>query len=328
MRMATPSSARRTGLPIAVVRRSPLPHLLALAAAVAASLAPTARIAAQSIDDGLTLPARTFRTTVDYGVDKWSDYWEGTLKRDNQNIGTLTTTSTTWMGSYGVTKNLNVYATLPYVRTEASQGVLMGMSGAQDVTLAAKYRFARIPLGGGYVLGATALLGVGAPTTDYTPDFLPMSIGLASKRATLRTALHVKERHGLFADATTAYTWRSTVKLNRPAYYTDGQLVSSNEVAMPDVYDWTAGVGYNDATWCIPLMLMGQRTLGGGDIRRQDMPFVSNRMDFLRVGAKVMYMVPALPQLGVSVGAAHTLAGRNVGQSTMYSVGLISAFRL
>jgi hypothetical protein len=51
-------------------------------------------------------------------------------------------------------------------------------------------------------------------------------------------------------------------------------------------------------------------------------------MDFTRVGAKVMYMLPALPALGLSVGAAHTLTGRNVGQSTTYSVGLISAFRL
>ena len=321
--MATSSSARRTG-PATAARRWSLPALVALGAIAA----PARTVAAQAIEDGLTLPARQFRTTVDYGVDRWSEYWEGTLKRDNENIGTLTTRSVAWMGSYGVTNNLNLYATLPYVSTEASQGVLLGQSGAQDVTVAAKYRFARVPLGGGYVLGATALVGFGMPTTDYTPDFLPLSIGLASKRATLRTAVHVKERHGLFLDAASAYTRRSTVKLNRVSYYDGAQLVNSNEVAMPDVFDWSAGIGYNDATWCIPLMLMGQRTLGGHDIRRQDMPFVSNRMDFLRVGAKVMYMVPALPQLGVSVGAAHTLSGRNVGQSTMYSVGLISAFRL
>lgn len=290
--------------------------------------APVQSLLAQSPDDGLMLPKRAFRTTVDYGVDKWDEYWEGTLKRDNENIGTVTTKSVTWMGSYGITRNLNVYATLPYVSTEASQGVLRGLSGAQDVTVSAKYRFARIPFGNGYVFGATALLGVGAPTTDYTPDFLPMSIGLGAKRATLRATAHVKERRGFFADAAMAHTWRSTVKLNRVSYYDGAQLVNSDEVAMPDVMDWTAALGFNNPTWCIPVMLMGQRTLGGHDIRRQDMPFVSNRMDFLRVGAKVMYMVPQLPQLGVSVGAAHTLSGRNVGQSTMYSVGLISAFRI
>jgi hypothetical protein len=270
--------------------------------------------AAQAPDDGLTLGARQFRTTVDYGVDRWSEYWEGDLKRTNANIGTLSTRSVTWMGSYGVTSSLNLYATLPYVSTEASQGVLKGQSGAQDVSLSAKYRFARIPFGDGNVLGATALVGVGMPTSDYTPDFLPMSIGLGAKRATLRTALHVKERRGFFLDGAVAHTWRSTVKLDRVAYYDGERLINSDEVAMPDVFDWSAGIGFNNPTWCIPVMLMGQRTLGGHDIRRQDMPFVSNRMNFMRVGAKVMYMVPALPQLGVSVGAAHTLTGRNVGQ--------------
>ena len=308
--------------------RVPMARTSFIVLTAGALLAGAEAAAAQDIGDGLLLPKRTFRTTVDYGVDKWDEYWEGSLKRDNENIGTLSTRSVTWMGSYGITNSLNVYATLPYVSTEASQGVLHGMEGAQDVTLAAKYRFARVPFGNGYVFGATALVGVGMPTTDYTPDFLPMSIGLGSKRATLRAAAHVKERRGFFLDGAVAHTWRSTVKLNRVSYYDGENLVNSNEVAMPDVFDWSAGVGFNNPTWCIPVMLMGQRTLGGHDIRRQDMPFVSNRMDFLKVGAKVMYMIPALPQLGVSVGAAHTLTGRNVGQSTMYSVGLISAFRL
>jgi hypothetical protein len=306
-------------------RRHILPVAAAALAAVPLAAAP---LAAQSPEDGLLLGARTFRTTVDDGVDRWDEYWEGGLKRSNENIGTLQTTSVSWMASYGVTRSLNLYATLPYVSTEASQGVLKGQRGAQDVSLSAKYRFARIPFGAGYVFGATALVGVGMPTTDYTPDFLPLSIGLGAKRATLRTAFHVKERRGFFADAATAYTWRSTVKLDRVSYYDGERLINSNEVAMPDVFDWSAGIGFNNPTWCIPVMLMGQRTLGGHDIRRQDMPFVSNRMNATRLGAKVMYMVPALPQLGVSVGAAHTIAGRNVGQSTTYTVGLISAFRL
>ena len=37
-----------------------------------------------------------------------------------------------------------------------------------------------------------------------------------------------------------------------------------------------------------------QRTQGGGDIRRQDMPFVSNRMDFSKLGGMVMYPIPKL----------------------------------
>lgn len=311
MRLPPPSPAR--------LRASITAALLVLAAPAAG---------AQSIEDGLMLAPRQFRTTLDYGVDSWERYWEGSLERDNLNIGTLTTRSTTWMGSYGVTSRLAVFAQLPYVETKASAGVLSGMSGAQDVTVAAKYRFLSHSFDAHRHLGLVATVAAGAPTTDYIVDFLPMSIGLGARRATLRGAMHLKDRRGPFIDASVARTWRSTVRLDRPAYYTDGELVNSNEVAMPDVVDWMAGIGYQDDTWCIPVMLMSQRTLGGGDIRRNDMPFVSNRMDATRLGAKVMYTIPQLPVLGLSVGAARTLSGRNVGKSTTYSVGLISAFRL
>lgn len=301
----------------------------AIAALVAAAALAAARPAgAQVIEDGLMLPKRMVRTTLDYGVESWDRYWEGTNERTNGNIGTLTTRSTMWMGSYGLTDRVTLFATLPYVSTSADAGVLHGMSGAQDVTVAAKYRFLSHRLDERRDLGLSVTAAAGMPTSDYVVDFLPMSIGLGARRAMLRTAMHLKDRRGPFIDASMGRTWRSTVKLDRPAYYTDGQLVLSNEVAMPDVFDWQAGVGFQNATWCIPLMVVQQRTLGGGDIRRQDMPFVSNRMDFTKVMGKVMYTIPQLPALGVSVGGATTLSGRNVGKSTMYSVGLISAFHL
>ena len=57
-----------------------------------------------------------------------------------------------------------------------------------------------------------------------------------------------------------------------------------------------------------------QNTLGGGDIRRQDMPFLSNQMDFFRVGAMVMHPVPKLQPLAFQLALAHTFDGRNVGE--------------
>ena len=57
-----------------------------------------------------------------YGYDRWTDYWEGQLKRDNGNIGTITTQSVSWMGNYGITDRLNVIGMVPYVWTRASRG--------------------------------------------------------------------------------------------------------------------------------------------------------------------------------------------------------------
>jgi hypothetical protein len=314
-RFALPRRFRRAS---AAARSSLL--LLAVAGAAPA--------AAQTLDDGLMVPRRQLRTTIEYGHERWDEYWEGTLERDNENIGTLTTRSVTWMGAYGVTDRVSLIATLPYIWNEASRGVLHEMRGSQDFTLAAKARLLRTPVRGRARLDATTLVAVGAPTSDYTPDFLPLSIGLGSRRAVLRGALHLQDRSGLFVDGSAGHTWRSTVHLDRPAYYTDGELVLSDEVAMPDVADYGVAFGYQRGRLCLPVGLAVQRTLGGGDIRRQDMPFVSNRMDFTRVQARVMYTLPGVSGIIVHLGGMRTLSGRNVGRSSAISAGVTSAFRL
>jgi len=43
--------------------------------------------------DGVLLPRRTAMVGAFDAHDSWQDYWEGTLKRTNDNIGTLTTQS-------------------------------------------------------------------------------------------------------------------------------------------------------------------------------------------------------------------------------------------
>ena len=92
--------------------------------------------AAQAPADGRMLPARGVSVGVVYAHDSWDEYWEGTLKRRNANIGTITTQSTTWIGGYGITDRLGIMAAVPYVWTHASQGVLSDMRGIQDLSFA------------------------------------------------------------------------------------------------------------------------------------------------------------------------------------------------
>ena len=280
----------------------------------------------QSIDDGMLMPKRTFGTGIVYAHDSWSQYWEGTLKRTNGNIGSVTTQSVTWMGGYGVTDRLSVIAMLPYVRTAASQGPLHGMDGVQDITLAVKYQLLATPFTDRGTLRAMVVGAAGIPASNYVPDFLPLSIGLASRQFSGRFTLNFQANQGWFLNGSTAYTWRTKVTLDRPAYYTNGQLYLSNEVAMPDVFDYSVTAGYQRGRLCIPISLSQQRTLGGGDIRRQDMPFVSNRMDFVRVGGMVMYTLPAPTKLGIRLGLSRVVSGRNVGQATTLTTGLFHTF--
>jgi hypothetical protein len=307
-------------------RASYIARLLALAALAGACLPIAAR--AQTLEDAEMLRPRELHATVMYGHDAWSSYWEGSLKRSNENIGTVSTSSVTWTAGYGVNDRLTVLASLPYMWTEASQGVLHGMKGRQDVSVMAKYRLFNPLIAGRARLKVLAVGAAGVPTSDYTPDFLPMSIGVHSKSVTARAAAHLQDRTGWFFDGFAERMWRSNITLNRTGYYTDGQWIESNEVAMPDVAEYRGTIGWQRGRWCVPVGLTTQRTLGGGDIRRQDMPFASNRMNFTTAHAELMYFLPGVSGLRLDLGAAHTLSGRNVGQSTMIMTGLTYALHL
>jgi hypothetical protein len=232
---------------------------------------------AQTIDDGIMMGKGLLCAGFLYSHDSWSEYWEGSLERTNGNIGTITTQSHQIFANYGVTSNLNVIAHIPRVSTEASQGVLAGMSGFQDGTFAVKYRFFNTPFTETGSLRAIAVIEGSTPMTDYTPDFLPLSIGLGSRSVAARMTVHFRAHRGWFINGTSSYAWRDGVSLDRPYYYTDGRLRFSDKVKMPGVFDYALSSGYIRGELVLSGMFSEQRTQGGGDIRRQDMPFVSNR---------------------------------------------------
>lgn len=282
-----------------------------------------AALRAQAVDDAMLFPSRVFGGGVMYAYDSWDQYWEGTRKRTNDNIGSITTRTTTFSVGYGLTRRLTVLGMLPYVSTQATQGPLHGMRGVQDVQVAAKYRLFSTTIAEHGSLTVVAVAAAAAPASNYTPDFLPLSIGLASRRFSSRLTMSVDGGNGVFLTGTAARTWRDNVKLDRDAYYTDGRLYLTNEVAMPGVFDYSVVAGVRKGRLTVPLSFTEQRTLGGGDIRRQDMPFVSNRMDFTRLDGSVSYAVDKPENLMVRLGVGGTLSGRNVGQSTTFTSGVM-----
>jgi hypothetical protein len=100
-------------------------------------------------------------------------------------------------------------------------------------------------------------------------------------------------------------------------------MYASSEVEMPNVFDYVVNVGYHKGNFQGDIFYTQQNTLGGGDIRRQDMPFVSNRMNFSKVGAFIMYYVPKVKGLGIRAGGTLTVDGRNVGNATTVQAGLL-----
>ena len=99
---------------------------------------------------------------------------------------------------------------------------------------------------------------------------------------------------------------------------------------MPDAIDYSATLGYqnSDASFRAELFYGGFNTLGGFDIRIQDMGFPSNEMDYTEAGAFVQYYLPFVKGLGVHASGSYVLTGRNVGQSMTFGGGVSYYFSL
>ena len=281
---------------------------------------------AQTVDDGIMIAKRSLFTGDVYGYETWDHYWEGALKRENGNVGTVTTQANVWYANYGVTDRLNVIAMAPYIWTEASQGVLHGGQGFQDLTVAAKWNFFERPSTKAGAFRTFAVLSAGIPLTDYNIELLPLSIGTGSSRLSGRFTANVQTSPGWYVNGSTAYTWRSNTTLDRPYFFTDDEFVMSDQVDMPNVFDYVVNLGYMKNGLNTNFAFSQQQTLGGGDIRRQDMPFPSNRMNFIRLGGMVMYPVPKLRTLAGQFSYAYTVTGRNVGQASSFTLGVLYTF--
>lgn len=280
----------------------------------------------QTLTDGLMMTKGNLCTGFMYSHDKWKNYWEGELERDNGNIGEITTQAFMWYGVYGITDKINVMASVPYVKTEASQGTLHSMAGLQDLSIGVKYNFLKTEFANSSVLKSFGVLNFSTPLSDYSPDFFPLSLGTSTTNISYRLTAFYKLQQGWFANLSGAYTWRSNTTLDRSGYYDGGEYVFSDEVKMPNTFDVFGTIGYLKGPIQAELQYIQNNTLGGKDITRQGMPFVSNRMNFIKAGALIMYYPPFVKNLAVRGSSMVTLDGRNVGKSTTFMFGALYTF--
>ncbi len=268
--------------------------------------------------DGLMMDKNYFCVGLTAGKSSWKNYWEGTLKRDNLNLGTVSSTNITVNGNYGIANNLGLIFTLPYIKTNASAGQLAGQKGIQDLSVYLKWvgltkQFKKSILSGILVGGASVPFGT------YTPDLLPLSIGTQSKTLSLRAMVDFQQGNW-FGTASGTYIYRGNVTLDRYSYYTTS-LQYSNKVHMPDASNINLRAGYRSEVWIIEAIANQWITNGGFDITRNNMPFVRNRMNATTIGLHVKYETSFLDGLSFIGDGVSTIAGRNVGQSSGFTLG-------
>jgi hypothetical protein len=275
---------------------------------------------AQMPDDGFTMDKGIVCTVLGYSQSKWTHYWEGTRYKDNGNIGTFTSKAVMPMLAYGITNKLNIFAALPYISNSSSAGTLTGKKGFQDFSVEAKYKaYSRSKKQ--FTVSLFAGAGFSVPATKYVPDFLPYSIGLGSKTATVRIIAHTTFKQHVFFTAQAAYTAKSNITVDRITYYSDGQRYT-NQMRVPNMWSGSVRAGYDNSRIRADVFYMFGNSETGSDIRRNDMPLPTNKMDMQTIGVNGLFWVPKLNGLGLLVAAKSTIAGRNVGKSFTWMTGL------
>jgi Putative MetA-pathway of phenol degradation len=274
---------------------------------------------AQNFTDGIFMPNHTICAGALVVQDQFDNYWEGTTKRMNQNMGMMRMQGIVPMANYGITDKLNVLAMLPYLRTNASAGVMSGWSGFQDMTIGLKYKALKI---NNFELIGT--LSGTVPSNNYVAGH-PLAIGNQCKAIIGRAILHYLHPKGWTATAQGGYMGRSNIKIDATNYFTT-QVVNSNEVAMADQLHYSLRAGYYTYRFGIEAIAEQLTTLGGFDIRRNDMMFPANKMDATRVGVITHYRIKPLKDLHLVANMSYTLDGRNVGQALTTQIGAFIAF--
>lgn len=282
---------------------------------------------AQTPTDAIMMSNGQICIAAMYGHESWDEYWEGTLLRENGNIGTFTRQTIMPMIALGLGDRLNVIAAVPYVFTKSSGGYLVGEKGFQDAGLWLKATAIDVHTNPGD-LTLHAVLGGTIPISQYVEDYAPYSLGLGCGDLSLRGILQYKLHAGPYLRGHAAYHLRSNANIERDYYYTT-HGVYSDEVDMPNAvtYGVTLGSWFLNDMLKVEAMYDGMNTLGGFDIRRQDAGFPSNKMIFTRIGGGFQ-VFPGHSGFGVLGSVQQVLTGRNVGKALSFNAGLTYQFGL
>ncbi|TVP53086.1 MAG: transporter [Mongoliibacter sp.] len=263
-----------------------------------------------------------------YEHSSWDQYWEGTYLRENANIGTFTRQMGMPMIAMGLTQNVNIIASLPYVSTNPSSGTQVGQRGIQDLSISVKVNWLQKQMGKGNLLFLTNT-HFGRPMGNYLSDYMPFSIGFGAPEIGLRGIGAFKLDNGLVFRAGLAYLWRGQTEIERNYYYENGS-VYSQYMNVPNALNFHAAIGY----WALENRLrleatyMSLNCLTGDDIRSYNRPQPTNKTEVSQVGAWAQYYIKADRGLGALVYFNQTISGRNMGNATTLGLGLTYQFKV
>ena len=267
--------------------------------------------------------------TVDQG--KFDQYWEGTKLRKNETIAEVTRLTVMPMIAIGLHNNLNLYVSVPYVRTESSQpngGLMHGAKGFQDLGIALKYRFLNQEIGKGK-LAVLAAVGYATPITNYLSDYRPYSLGNGTNEWATRGIVQYKFNMGLYVRVAGGHIFRGDTKVERDYYYANGSYYTP-WMDVPSAWEYNGVVGWwlLDNSLKVEASYYAQNSTSGDDIRAYNAAQPTNKVNFGQVGGNVQYFFKPVKGLGVIVYYNQTVSGQNIGKAATAGAGLTYQFKI
>lgn len=282
--------------------RHPVNRTLALLAAGASLLAAFLPASVGALDLNGFLPAAGEGTVaLSYTAESYDEFWAGETKVQEPALGEVETSSLSLWFRWGFTDRLSVVANLPYVDVSTD-----GFAGFEDDGLAdleALLLFRLLETSSGalrhrLVAGA----GIRTPASDYEGN-APISLG----------------------DDTTDALLRLVYQLESGGFYASQQVgFDSRSDDAPDNFPLYTELGYTYGSVTFSGFYSKLIADGGTDIGDPGFTFPSNQEEYERAGAKVFGRFT--DRIGGSLAAFTTLDGRNTGETTGVSAGIVLDF--
>lgn len=276
------------------------PRFSAAGAGLAAALLLPAAVSGLDLNGFLPAPGEG-AAALSYTGEAYDEFWAGEVRVEEPALGEVETTSLSLWFRWGFTDRLSVVANLPYVEVSTDGFAGLEDDGAAD--LEALVLFRALEASRGAVLHRlVAGAGVRTPASDYEGD-APISLG----------------------DDTTDALLRLIYQLERGSFYLSQQVgFDARGSDAPDTFPLFTELGYTFGRVTVSAFYSNLLADGGTDIGDPGFTFPSNQEEYERAGAKLYGRFT--DQLGASVAAFTTLDGRNTGDATGLSAGLVFDF--
>lgn len=283
-----------------MVRRVSAVLSTALPVAVLAAMA--SRADAQG-DNGFLRGQGHADVALTYSLDTYREFWAGTHRVEDPNVGRITRQSLNMWAAYGIDARTDVVVSAAYVEA-SSDGISVPGNDTekalQDATVGFKYRLNEWQLGPGG-LSLSFAPAVKIPMTHYENNALT-AIGDGQIDYRFRGIVQYTMNNGMWLAVESGYDYRTEAP--------------PNELPV----NITAGVTVFDRFTIMPFYSL-VRSYGSENIGDPGFTFPGVQEEFTRWGVSGYIRVDE--RWGISLGYKDTITGKNTGDVVGYWAGVV-----